>query len=172
MRVSRDELCVSVTTPDVSGNVSGCIPLNPVKAASNFPWLGGLASSWERVVWHSLQISWRPAVGTTTDGIMCYGVDWEPKPGSYSVSRSAVTSLSPVKDHPVWQATDTQPWRGPTGMLQSRRHYLLTATDLDDACPGSLLYSVKGAPKTKDNFLGELWIRYDLTFIGPRQAPA
>jgi len=95
-----------------------------------------------------------------------------PKPGSYLVSRSAVTSLSPVKDHPVWQATDTQPWRGPTGMLQSRRHYLLTATDLDDACPGSLLYSVKRAPKTKDNFLGELWIRYDLTFIGPRQAPA
>lgn len=167
MRVSRDELCAVLTTGD-GGNVTTVVPINPTKSRDNFPWLSGLSTSWERVVWHKLNFSWRPAVGTTTDGTVCYGVDWEPKDSKYAPTRAAIVSLTPVKDHPVWQATDRDPFVGTVNLLQSRRHYLLTGGDLEDSCPGSLLITVQGAPSKK--MVGELWVHYDVSFLGPRKS--
>lgn len=169
MHVSRDELCAAVTTGD-SGDATLSIPFNPVKSGTNFPWLSGLATSWERIVWVGVQISWRSAVGTTTDGTVCYAMDWDPRPANYGVTRSKVVSLTPVCDHPVWQSTDGRPMSLPRGMLQSRRHYILSSQDLDDAAPGSLLVAVQGAPAKK--MVGEVWVRYSVTLLGPRQAGA
>lgn len=163
MRVSRDELCASVTTGN-AGDLADKYDLNPVV----FSWLKGIAASWDRVVWHSVQLSWRPAVGTTTDGIICYGFDWDPSTASKPKTRAAVVSLTPVKDHAIWQATDKSPLVVRGGQLQSRRFYMLRSADLGDRMPAAVLLYVSGAPASK--MVGELWIRYDVTFSGPREA--
>lgn len=174
MRVSRDELLATLN-PSNSGSVSASIPINPLMksagtTATNFlPWLAGLASSWERIIWHTLEVSWRPSVGTTTNGIIAYGVDWDPKKADAAPTRAQVTSLTPVKDHPIWQATDSMPLRAARNMLQSRKHYILRGAELLDSCPGSILVSVINAPKDLSS-LGELWCRYDVTLLGPKSA--
>lgn len=174
MRVSRDELLITLGTSD-KGSVSTVVPLNPTLPDKSgnpfFSWLSGLAASYERIVWHKLEVSWRPAVGTTESGIICYAVDWDPKDTGAAVTRPMVTSLTPVKDHPIWQATDSMPYRAPVGFLQSRKHYVMRATEIADTCPGSLLVSLENGPASK-SLVGELWIRYDVTLIGPRSAKA
>lgn len=109
-------------------------------------------------------------MGTTSDGLVSYAVDWDAKPSSYSASRAAVVSLTPVKDHPVWQSTDASPLVCPRQFLMSRRHYILTTTDLDDKVPGTLLVNVSGGPASKA--VGELWVRYTVEFLGPRKPPS
>lgn len=176
LRVARDELFISLGVDD-TGNVSGTYPINPFNSGTIqlFPWLEGIARSYERIVWNRLEFSWRSAVGTTSDGIICYGVNWE-SPGEKVIpTRADVTSLFPVKDHPVWQTTDNSPLLLPLNMLQSRKHYIMRSTDLDDACPGSLQVSIEGAPpgtKDKRKTIGELWVRYDVTLLGPRRVEA
>lgn len=167
MRVSRDELFLSVVSSEV-GDVKLSVPLNPAVSKDSFPWLSGLATSWERIVWHKLQFSWRPALGTTADGIVAYAVTWEPKDKKFAPDRSYVTSQTPVKDHAVWQATDTAPYIAKVSLLQSRKHYLLSSSSLEDAAPGSLVINVKGVANNK--FLGELWARYDVSMMGPKPA--
>lgn len=167
MRVSRDELFLSVVSSEV-GDVKLCVPLNPAASKDNFPWLSGLSTSWERIVWHKLQFSWRPALGTTADGIITYAITWEPKLKTFAPDRSYVTSQTPVKDHAVWQATDTAPLIARVALLQSRKHYIMSSGSLEDAAPGSLVLNVKGVANNK--FLGELWARYDVSMLGPKPA--
>lgn len=180
LRVSRDELFASLGVDD-SGSMSTTLPINPFNtgAVEVFPWLEGIARSYERIVWNRLEFSWRSAVGTTSDGIICYGVNWEspahetdPTKGP---TRADVTSLFPVKDHPVWQSTDNSPLVLPVSMLQSRKHYIMRSIDLDDACPGSFQVNIQGAPpgtSTKRKTIGEIWVRYDVTLLGPRRVEA
>lgn len=163
MRVSRDELCASVTTGD-GGDLGDSYQLNPAV----FSWLKGIAASWDRVVWHSVSLSWRPAVGTTTDGIICYGFDWDPSTSTKPKTRAAVCALTPVKDHAIWQATDRSPLTVRGGQLQSRRYYLIRSADAGDKSPATILLYITGAPAKK--MVGELWIRYDVSFSGPREA--
>lgn len=174
LRVARDELLATVrtgSTGDAAGSVSVTIPIVPIPSstdASAFPWLSGIAASYERIVWNSLSFSWRSAVGTTTDGLVCYGVNWESPTKAAKPTRAEVTSLMPVKDHPLWKSTDESPLHCPKGYLQSRRHYVMRSTDLDDSSPGSFQLSVINGPSGKD--VGEVWISYDVTLLGPRKA--
>lgn len=168
MRVSRDELLASVTTGD-TGDATLTIMLDPVRSASYFPWLSGIATSWERVQWHSLELSWRSAVGTTTDGLVTYSFDWNsPTNSTTAPDRKTVTSNTPVADHPVWQTSDRAALRAPASQLKSRHQFIMGSTDANDASPCSVILNVSGAPKKKN--VGELWIRYDVTMAGPRKA--
>lgn len=168
MRVSRDEL-LTVVTAGSSGDASLTILADPVRSKDDFPWLSGIASSWERVVWHKLELSWRSAVGTTTDGMVAYGLDWNsPSSSKTSPKREEIVALTPVHDHPIWQSTDGRPLVGPANMLRSRNQYIMGSTDSNDAAPCSIMVNVSGGPANKK--VGELWVRYDLTMSGPRKA--
>lgn len=174
LRVARDELLAEVrtgATRDGTGSVSLTFPIVPIAssaAAGTFPWLSGIAASYERIVWHSLSFSWRSAVGTTTDGLVCYGMNWESPNSKVVPTRADVTSLMPVKDHPIWKSTDDCPLVCPVSYLQSRKHYVMRSGDLDDACPGSLQLAVANGPSGKT--VGEVWVSYDVTLLGPRKA--
>lgn len=167
MRVSRQELCQVLTTGG-TGDASQTVMLDPARSTTNFPWLSGLASSWERIVWHSLRISWRSGVGATTDGMVAYGVDFNSPSTSARATRENVVSLTPVHDGPIWKSTDGSPLTIPGGMLRSRAQFILGASDYNDASPGSLLISVTGGPVNKK--VGEVWVHYDVTMAGPRKA--
>jgi len=166
MRVRRAEVMFMITTAP-GGTYGGAIPLNPIQSKDQFSWLAGLATSWERIVWNRLAFSWRSAVGTTTDGLVAYGVDWEANT-TVPTNRGQVAALYPVADHPVWQSTQNVPLVLPVAMLQSRRHYLLNEGDLADRCPGTLKIGVQGAPGAK--VVGEIWVEYDVVMLGPKKA--
>lgn len=167
MRVSRGELCKVLTTGD-KGDASTVIPLDPLRSKENFPWLAGLAASWDRIQWHRLSLSWRSSVGTTSDGSVAYGPDFNSPPSGTKITRKDVVSLQPCHDHPVWQSTDSRKLAIPVGMLRSRNQFVMGASDLNDATPCSVVIYVQGAAATK--VVGELWIDYDVTFSGPRKA--
>lgn len=178
MRVSRDELLFAATTDD-KGSLFASIPLNPTvpqkgTTTTFFNWLSGLAKSYEMIVWHKLEVSWRSAVGTTQDGMVAYGIDWQVRDTAYDPGqvqrRPAVTSLTPVKDHPIWQSTDAMPLRAAVKFLQSRKHYIMRSSEIVDTAPGSLLLSVMNGPARKD--VGELWVRYDVSLLGPKSSIA
>lgn len=164
MRIARDELCATLTA-GADGSASFTVQLNPLDGA--FGWLSGVAKSWERVVWHSVHISWRPAVGTTADGLIAYGFNWDPENASGAPKRAEVAQLSPVKDHPIWQATDRQPLVAPRAQLRGRNFYVMAAKDRSDSTPAALQIAASGAPS---KLLGEVWCRYDLTLQGPKKA--
>lgn len=168
MRVARNELLATVSTGD-TGNASLTLLVDPVRSKDNFGWLSGLASSWERIVWHSLRISWRSNVGTMTDGSVAYGFDFNsPNNSKTAPSRAEVVSFTPVADHPVWQSTDARTLACPGGMLRSRAQFIMGAADNNDAAPCSICLNVNGGPRSKT--VGEIWIRYDVTMSGPRKA--
>lgn len=166
MTVSRSELFTTLRS-DSAGNASGSSKLI-VTVAANFPWLSKVAASWERVMWHKCHFTWRPFVGTTSDGSVAYGPDYSFKG---TTDRAFVTSLSPVADHPLYLSTEGRSLVIPTAMLQSRKWYLTTSstvTDVAESAPFNLAINAKGGPATKD--LGELWIHYTLTLSGPTKA--
>lgn len=145
--------------------------LDPVRSSKYFPWLSGIATSWERVQWHSLAISWRSCVGTTTDGSVAYAYDWNsPSSSEKAPKRKEVTSSTPVFDHPIWQSTDARPLQAPPSQLRSRNQFIMGSTDSNDASPCSVILSVTGGPNNKN--VGEIWIRYDVSMAGPRKSSA
>lgn len=162
MRISRDELCRAVTT-GTTGDVAVSIKLLP--SSECLAWLSSLAGAWDRIVWHSIRVSWRAAVGTTTDGMVAYGLHWNPSRATAAPTRAQVTACCPVKDHPIWQSTDSAPLVASAGSLQSRPFYTLRATDIAETTPCTIYLNVMGGPASKQ--VGEVWIHYDVTLTGP-----
>lgn len=161
MTVTKDELVWTVVC-NSAGSSAGYVDINPI--SGNFPWLKGVAKSWERIIWHSLSVSYRSMVSATTSGAIAYGADWTYKAGT---DRESVTSLSPVSDHPVWNNT-AKSLVLPANMLRSRLQYILDSGDAVDKGPGRVVFNVKGS--TPGQNVGELWFRYKVTLLGPRKA--
>ena len=129
--------------------------------------------------WNKVCIEWRPAVGTTTNGIVTYGVrlmddltrvDGNPQ---LPASRATVSALYPVNDHPVWQGATLVVNKD---LLMSRKWYATKSTsgvasnvDNLDLCPGTFLYGIDHDADVKANFYGEFWITYSVTLDGTRQ---
>lgn len=154
VRVHRTELLVEVK----GGNAKGTYDLSLDK----FSWLAQLSKAFDRCVWHSADLIWKPAVGTTTDGLIAYGVDWSGKVKA-NWGRKDVLSLTPIADHPVWQSTETCPLILPSVKLMSRKEYILSSDALEDKAPGVLVYACTGSD---NKTYGELWIRYDISLFG------
>lgn len=158
MRITREEMLVAV----MSNAPEGLVVLSP----ANFPWLKGISANFERFVANSMRIYYKPAVGTATDGLIVYGVDWNPDNGG-NTTRSGIQQLTPVNDHPLWQDSRGQPLILPKSRLQTRKEYLLTSTQKSDSSVGYLAYNA--GPKTDVvKFYGELWVKYDISFFGTK----
>lgn len=132
--------------------------------AEDFPWLGNLAKSFDRITWHSATVCWKPAVGTTVDGLVSYGMDWA---GDRQVTkRSDLLAFTPVQDHPVWQQSQMVL---PSARLQTRKEYVTKQNDsvsnrpFYDSSPGLLTVVTTN---TAAKVMGEIWITYDVTLFG------
>lgn len=131
-------------------------------------WLSGVAKAFERIRWHSATIIWRPAVGTTTNGMVAYGADWTCSTTA-PTDRAAVLALTPVNDHPIWQSAEVRPLVLPVQRLQSRAWYVLGGSDSFDKAPCSVFFALSSSNLTKDSLAGELWIAYDVVLSGTRK---
>lgn len=154
------------------------IPIVPPGGTNTtlFPFLQNLARVYTRLKWERMVFEWRPAVGTTTNGILTYGVRLMDDNTTPPTSRIQISALSPVNDHPVWQ-TSFMPV--PSELLQSRKWYAIqragtgvTNPDLVDLGPGSLQYGFTVDTSANDRMYGEFWISYTVTLDGCRSGNA
>lgn len=156
LTVAREELLVSINSKD---GRKGYIDLIP----SKFSWLNTVAKAYERCTWLSAQVYYKPAVGTNTDGLIVYGIDWNSL--GTGATRAAVQAYTPVADHPVWQDNRGSPLVLPTNKLQTRKEYIISAPIKQDAQPGQLVWCCDSSA-ADTVFIGELWIRYKIHFFG------
>lgn len=153
IRVARNEMLTAVKAT-----------ANKTLSLHNFPWLIGLAKSFDKVVWHKCELEFKSGAASTTAGLVAYGLDWDHS-SSYVMSRQSVLSLTPVNDHPVWQCGKLVL---PSSRLMSRSSYTIAYTDNiekefghSNCSPGFACWSSTAAAE-----VGELWISYDLTLFG------
>lgn len=153
-------MLTSLTISKNSTHLVKTIAIQP----SSFSLLKGIAKSFERTVWHSLTIFYKPAVATTFGGLIAYGIDWSSKVGT-DADRTKVCSLTPVLTHAAWMDSERAPLRVPKKLLQSRRFYI-NGADADDAGPGNIVVSIDITASSADVVVGELWCQYDVEMTG------
>jgi hypothetical protein len=178
--ITRCELLFAVRVPADSKVVEhlGAIVLAPSAAEGDLPvampFLFQLAKAYSRIRWLDMAVEWRPACGTTTNGIITYGARLmdQAKDGKLQLpaSRIAVSALYPVNDHPVWQ---TSKIRIPAKLLQSRLWYATDTSrvadgDLFDTAPGTLEYGLSVDASTTARVYGEFWVSYRAQLDGCR----
>lgn len=156
-RMKRDELLASITTSN-AGDFIKTLEISPLA----FNWLKTVAGAFDRYIYHHVSFFWRPAVGTLTNGSLAVGVDYR-FTGNVN-THERVVSLFPSMSVPVWQDTTGRPLVIPPRLLMSRREYTLGLTNKSDAMPGDLCVHLHCSEKSA--FVGDLWVRYDVTFMG------
>lgn len=155
--IAREEMILSIT----KANESGSFDLD----VSKLPWLKTIAKAYERYTWLSAKIYYKPAVGTNTNGLIVYAVDWNSNPPK-DMTRAAIQAHTPVSDHPVWQDTRPRPMVLPTSRLQSRKEYLSGAPEKIDLQPGTFIYNNSAYEPGKSDLIGEIWLSYKIHFFG------
>lgn len=158
--LSRADLVKSIDLAANSDSASGAIPLLP--SADVMPWLYKLATSFDQIQWHSARVYYKPAVGTTFAGSLVLGVDWNAD--ADKAGRNIVQACTPVIEAAAWQPTSLTL---PPSRLQSRRYYFITAAEKKDAAPGALLYNLKASKQTAQSFVGDIWLEYRVSLLGP-----
>lgn len=163
----RDEMILSVATEASKTETVFSRVLKP--SSDCMPFLFRLAACYQRIKWRSMSITWRPAVGTSTNGLITYGIAYN---NQSITSRNGITSLSPVNDHPIWQSGSSTPLVVPSNMLMTRKWYELNTNTKDpyDQAVGTfhvgLTHDSKGAAEPR----GEFWIRYTIEMEGTNNA--
>lgn len=174
INIRRCELFYTVTLPANQTNVGGTQIIGP--AAKSLLWLNSIIGSYSRIRWDYLDIEWRPAVGTTQNGAITFGVrlmdDRSTIPAT--TDRATVAALYPVNDHPVWQSSTQLVNRD---LLMSRKWYATYATGDSpinapayDQSPGTLeFYASAGNQSSSAAIdLGSFWITYSVVLDGTR----
>jgi len=151
-----------VLVKDKTTSVKG-IMLNP----ANTDWIiRRLALCYEHSKWHSLAIWYKPAVGSTVNGLVSFGVDYDD--AIYPSTRQVVCGYTPSTTTAVWQDTESKKIRVSGAKLQSRAWFAhqLTGDKIPDKCPGTVVYGITADAPSVDKIYGELWIDADITFAG------
>lgn len=160
VRLKRSEILASVSA---KGNAAQAIALLPTSTVLTF--LNGLSKSFDRILWHSAKVCWKPAVGTTTNGTIAFGVDWNVS--TTTPTKTQVMSLTPVVSVPVWQSTDRSPLVLPGHKLMTRREYTIGEVASFDTSPASILVYLTGSEEKVTSY-GDLWLEYDVTLSGTK----
>lgn len=135
---------------------SGTFDLCP----NSFPFLKGLASSFELYRWTRLVLVYKPAVGTTVAGALTFGVDWSN--AGTATTRQKVAALTPMMDLPVWQ---TGRLVLPSSRLQTRREYILASSDVNDKQPGKVCWASSCKEEAP---IGDIWVEYSVQMFGTK----
>lgn len=165
--LTRDELLVTVAT---TANKTESLFSKLLKPSSDLmPFLFRLSACYQRIRWRSFHITWRPAVGTNTNGIITYGIAYN---NQKITDRNGVTSLTPVNDHPVWQSGNPTPLVVPQNMLMTRNWYELngTGTDPFDVAIGTFYCGFTHDSAGASASRGEFWVRYTVEMEGTNNA--
>uniref|UniRef100_A0AB38ZKG1 Capsid protein n=1 Tax=Suncus murinus ribovirus 4 TaxID=3139578 RepID=A0AB38ZKG1_9VIRU len=165
--LSRDELLVTVaTTKSVTESV---FSKDLVPSSGVMPFLFRLSSCYQRIRWLRARITWRPSCGTSTNGIISYGVAFN---NSTSItSRDLVVALTPCNDHPVWQSSGSSPLNIPAEMLMSRKWYPLNAkAEANDISMGRFCVGLTHDSGETPQSRGEFWISYSVEMEGTNPA--
>lgn len=166
--LQRDELLLQVATVPSKTETVFTKPLIP--SSGVMPFLFQISSCYQRIRWLKCHVTWRPAVGTSTNGIITYGFQFN-SDGSIT-TRSNVTDLTPVNDHPVWQSGQMTPLVVPQEMLQTRKWYVLNSTQADtyDKALGTFCVGASHDSAAAAKTLGEFWVSYSVEMEGTRTA--
>lgn len=164
--LQRDELLLQVVTTANKNESVFSKPLTP--SSGLMPFLFQISSCYQRIRWLKCHVTWRPGVGTSTNGIITYGFQFND--GAAPSSRADVTNLTPVNDHAVWQSGSSTPLVVPSDMLMSRKWYVLNSTSADayDKALGSFCCGVSHDSKATTSTLGEFWVSYSVEMEGTR----
>lgn len=157
IRIKRNELVREIKT-SAAGEYKDQFDLNP----TSFTFLKNLYGSFERYRWHKIHVYYKPAVGTTTDGLVSYGFDYTlSKTG---LSRPQISALTPNTSHAVWADSTARPLVVSNAMLMSRAWYV----DGGDSVDKSTARCCIAANSSPSKVLGEIWVSYDIQMSGTR----
>lgn len=158
--IRRKEIFCEVKT-DSNGKFNQTFDFYP--DADSLPFLFGLFKMYEKVVFHSVTVTYIPAVGTSTNGLIIFGWDGSGDkvvPGN----RAAVAALMPMMDGPVWSSRSI---RLTQKQMMSRDAYSVHNFATEGENPGSIKIYTSG---DKSTVYGELWVDYHVSFSSPRVA--
>jgi len=171
MTVSGHEYFIPVQAEELSADTVKGQSVCPGK--SQIPLLDSMGKIWDRYQILQMEIEFHPSVGTTTDGTITIGVDYDPrlKPNTFG----KVMSLNPLVVGPVWQS---QKFIIPRNRLGDRKYTYRSAesTRPDELqTPFLICYATDaratpdGAtpPKPIPKALGRILVRYRVRFDGP-----
>lgn len=146
-----------------SDTVSPFLTFQPgVSGASRLDALGRL---WELYRVNKVCVTYRTSSGTTTNGSLTFGVDYE---GLDFVSTAVdVAILVPRMNLPVWASGSMSP----SIDRVMKKKWLACHTDFNTMVDAGFLVSIagQGAPNT---VAGTFWVSYDVTFTSPTAPPS
>nr|QHA33870.1 putative coat protein [Atrato Sobemo-like virus 5] len=159
--VKRAELFCEITAEakgTTSASNNGIWPTTEV-----LPWLQKLSKNFSQIVWKSIKIEYRPAVGTMKDGSLVVGIEWNDD--GITPTKASVQNCTPNFQTPVWQRKEMVL---PSSRLQSRKFFSLKSTDLGvDRMPGSLVTFLSCSAGTGKQYFGDIWLHYHVVLMGP-----
>lgn len=170
--LTRCELFSALNVDAGKGFVGISTPIQP--STDVMTYLYRLCQCYTRLRWNYLNIQWRPACGTTTNGCITYGIrlmDDRNNPTTPPTDRKTVSALTPCNDNPIWQGSNfdvpkrllmTRTWYGTTPVSQA------SGLDLLDLSPGTLMAGAQTSVSQSALFLGEFWVSYSVTLDGTR----
>nr|QHA33885.1 putative coat protein [Atrato Sobemo-like virus 3] len=158
--LARSELLCTITLEKMKTEAMAAIKLLPTAEALS--WLNALSGHFDQIEWLAVKLLWKPCVGTTFNGSVLFGVDWNA--GAVSAVRNKVQACVPHMDTPLWQQGSMLL---PAARLQSRRFYVPAATEAVDQAPCVILYNVRATAQTADTVVGDVWIEYRVRLMGP-----
>lgn len=161
--ISRTELLTQVK--GAGGSVKALVTLHP----DSLPWLQKISPGYASIIWLSVKIYWKPAVGTSTNGSVVFGMDWgRDFSDANKVDRAKVQALSPMAEMPVWQAGKTLTL--PSAKLMSRKYYDLSSTvkSTQDGSPGNVAVVCQADSSASEKFYGDIWITYKVKLLNPQ----
>lgn len=118
--------------------------------------LGALAKVYDRYIINSLSLHYHPSCGTTTNGALTIAVDWDPNDTGPTLSKCK--AMWPQIRTPVWQ---TASLKLPAKRLMDKKQI---HTDMKQ--PFAIQIAMAKVPATAVATVGELYLRYDITFLG------
>lgn len=158
IRIHRKEFFYEIKT-GADSTVKTVVDFYPDSAT--LPFLGKLFNMYEKVIFHSISISFMPAVGANTDGLIIFGWDGSGDKTA-PTKRGDVAALMPLSDGPVWAP---KTFSLNQAQLMSRKEYSVHNFGTEGENPGSIkLFASAGANKV----VGEFWVTYDVTLMSPR----
>lgn len=158
--ISRTELLTTITIAKDKSDVAWYHSLLPDTKV--LVWLAGLTKAFDQIVWERAEVMWKPCVGTTFNGSIILGVDWNA--AATDASRTKAAACSPSLDTPLWRPANIVL---PPSRLQSRKAYILSAVEDVDKSPCVILANVKSTTQSADTCVGDVWLKYTVRLIGP-----
>lgn len=137
------------------------VEFNFMPMGSGLAHLDTLAKIYERYVVTAATVHYRPSVGTTKDGALTLGAEWDAAHAPNSLK--AINVCQPNKQCAVWQACDM---RLPRERLMQQKFLKCTGVKSYD----STAFTVVAGSQAQALMPGTIWLTYTVRFEGPRLA--